>query len=178
MPTTSQGLLIFNNTAPEVFFSLSATTILSAPVVASVGITLLLLLVIYPFIRSVIHEMDKALDQGSQESFIIRRAASSIIPSSFIIQWIYVVVTIEQTIQQNPVIQNGPRFLISFGQVCCSFQLVDDYVCWNSSKIFPVVTIGACLVSICNDLWEARREPPISQGNDSNDLGTSIKADV
>ena len=36
----------------------------------------------------------------------------------FIAQWIYIVVTIEQTIQQNPVIRNGLRFPITFGQVC------------------------------------------------------------
>ena len=87
------------------------------------------------------------------------------------------VVTIEQTIQRNPVIHDGPRFPITFGQVYCFFQ-VDYDVCWNSSKIFPVVTIGACLVSIYNDLRDARREPPISQGSDPNDLGTSTKADA
>ena len=37
---------------------------------------------------------------------------------SFTVIWIYIVVTIEQTIQRNPVIRNGPRFPITFGQVC------------------------------------------------------------
>ena len=45
---------------------------------------------------------------------------------SFTVTWIYIVVTIEQTIQRNPVIRNGPRFPISFGQVC-AFP-VDYYV--------------------------------------------------
>ena len=44
----------------------------------------------------------------------------------FIVQWIYMVVTIEQTIQRNPVIRNGPRFPSTFGQVC-AFP-VDYYV--------------------------------------------------
>ena len=44
----------------------------------------------------------------------------------FIVQWIYVVVTVEQTIQRNPVIRNGPRFPITFGQVCAF--LVDYHV--------------------------------------------------
>ena len=86
------------------------------------------------------------------------------------------VVMIEQTIQRNPVICNGPQFPITFGQVC-AFP-VDYYVYWNFWKIFPVIMIGACLISTVNDLQEAQQEPPISQGTDTNDLEASIKADV
>ncbi|KIK04423.1 hypothetical protein K443DRAFT_675884 [Laccaria amethystina LaAM-08-1] len=141
-----------------VFFSISATAILSPPVITIVGVNLFWLFLVkafLPLMGSFTHRLSAGL-RAVPEIHLVNINIMLI----FIVQWIYVVVTIEQTIQRNPVIQNGPRFPISFGQ------------------IFPIVTIGACLVSIYNDLRESLREPPINQGNDPNDLGTSIKADV
>ena len=40
----------------------------------------------------------------------------------FIVQWIYMVVTVKQMIQRNPVIRNGPWFPITFGQVCAFLE--------------------------------------------------------
>ena len=176
MPTSNQWLLTVNDTAPEVFFSISVTVILSVPVITLVGVGLLLRFLIIPFLL-LIGSFTRRLSAGPRASLNRTPFINIYITLSFIVQWIYVVVTIEQTIQRNPVIHNGPRFPITFGQVCRSFHVFYQ-VCWNSSKIFPVVTIGACLVSIYNDLRESRREPPISQGNDPNSLETSIKADV
>lgn len=137
-----------------VFFGISATVILSVPVITLAGVGFLLVFLIkafHPLIGSY------RLSAGPRTSFIKILFVNIYITFCFLVQWIYVVVTIEQTIQRNPVIHNGPWFPITFGQ------------------IFPVVTIGACLVSIYNDLRESRREPPISQGNDPNG---PIKADV
>ena len=106
MPTTSQGLIV-NDTAPKVFFSISATGVLCVPIL--------------PFFT---HRLSAA----PRNSFIRILFFNIYITLFFLVQWIYVVVTIEQTIQRNPVIHNGPRFPISFGQVCGSSQ-VDYYVC-------------------------------------------------
>jgi hypothetical protein len=123
MPTTSQGLLIVKDTAPEVFFSISATAILSPPVITIVGVNLFWLFLVkafLPLMGSFTHRLSAGL-RAVPEIHLVNINIMLI----FIVQWIYVVVTIEQTIQRNPVIQNGPRFPISFGQVRCSFQV--DY---------------------------------------------------
>ena len=123
MPTTSQGLLIVDDTAPEVFFGLIATLFLSTVMTETNGHGFLLkfwFTVFIPFTGS----FTPRLSAGPCTVSISRYIFSTL---SFIIQWIYVVVTIEQTIQRNPVIQKGPRFPISFGQVCCAFQ-IDCYV--------------------------------------------------
>ena len=116
MPTTSQGPLIVNDTA-EVFFSFSTTTILSAPIITLVGVDLVwkfLTKVFIPFIRFLTHHLS-----AGRCTFSIKVLPNDVVPTlHFIVQWVYVVVTIEQTIQRNPVIRNGPRFPISFGQVC------------------------------------------------------------
>ena len=120
MPTISQGLLIVDDTAPEVFFCLNATFILSAPMITLIGVGLLRKVWIKVFISYIGPRLS-----ASSCTFSI---SLHIFPMlNFIIPWIYVVVTVEQTIQRNPVIQKGPRFPISFGQVCCAFQ-IDYYV--------------------------------------------------
>ncbi|EDR10687.1 uncharacterized protein LACBIDRAFT_324521 [Laccaria bicolor S238N-H82] len=123
-----------DDTTPEVFFGISATVVLSVPVITLAGVGFLLVFLIkafHPLIGSY------RLSAGPRTSFINILFVNIYITFCFVVQWIYVVVTIEQTIQRNPVIHNGPRFPITFGQ------------------IFPVVTIGACLVSIYNDLQES-----------------------
>ena len=150
--------------------------LLSVPVITLKGVGLLLWFMIKPFLLLISSSFPCHLSAGPLTSFNKILFLNIYITLSFIVQWIYVVVTIKQNIQRNPVIHNGLRFPISSGQVCRSFHVVYQ-VCWNSSKIFLVVTIGACLVSIYNDLWESWWEPLISQGNDPKGLGTSIKAD-
>ena len=125
MPTTSQGLLIVDDTAPEGFFSLIATLFLSAVAFGLIRVRLLNVLnkVFSPSVGSFTHRLS-ARPRTSPNNILLNNAS---LIFSFTIHWIYVVVTIEQTIQRNPVIQNGPRFPLSFGQVCCAFQ-VDYYV--------------------------------------------------
>jgi hypothetical protein len=157
MPTTSQGLLIVKDSAPEVFFSISATGILSPPVITIVGVNLLLLFLVkafLPLMGCFTHRLSAGL-----------RAAAKIHLGNinfmliFIVQWIFVVVTIEQTIQRNPVIHNGPRFPISFGQVRCSFQV--DYMFVETPQRFsPSSQLGLALspfIMIYKSLAESHR---------------------
>ena len=138
MPTTSQGVLTFNDTAPEVFLSLNATIILGGYMFAMAGALLLLWLLKVafpalsePIFSNSLSDLSQNHVQAHSEwstfnKHLIRRTAGVTLP--FLLQWIYLVVTVEQTIQWNPVIHHGPRFPITFGQVCCSLH-VDYYVC-------------------------------------------------
>ena len=171
--------LIVNDIAPEVLMHVGSMALIMAAVLFGCLVGCFAG-VIYMFTHSLSTESpsDSLSIESPSDSLAIESSLDSLsiegdvaVTLCFIIQWIYTVVTIEQTIQRNPVIRNGPRFPSTFGQVCV-FP-VDYCVYWNSWKIFPVVTIGACLVSIYNDLREARkarREPPISRGTDNNDL--------
>ena len=126
MPTTSQALLISNDASFEVFFSINATVILGVPLMTIIGVGLLLVFffkAFRPLIRPFAHRLS-----ADARTLLINILISIYMTLCFIVQWIYVVVTIEQTIQRNPVIHDGPRFPITFGQVYCFFQ-VDYDVC-------------------------------------------------
>ena len=130
VPTTNQGLLIIKDASFVVFFSISATIILSVPVITIIGVGFLLVFFIQAFLQ-LIHCFSHRLSAGTR-TFIKQYSTNIVIDIytmlCFIVQWIYVVVTIEQTIQRNPVIHDGPRFPVTFGQVYCFFQ-VDYDVC-------------------------------------------------
>ena len=114
MPTTSQELLTFDDTSPEVLVGVSLILI---------GGPSSLLNAFFPSFSS------PGADPGISAKLIkdlIHNTTFIMLP--FLFQWIYVVVTIEQIIQRNPVIHSGPRFPITFGQVRCSFH-VDYDVC-------------------------------------------------
>lgn len=87
---------------------------LSPPVIIVIGVGLLTMLSVVPIIRSRIRRLpaEKPPAPFSGVLFI-----NIYITPCFFIQWIYVVVTIEQTILRNPVIHDGTRFPINFGQV-------------------------------------------------------------
>ena len=130
MPTTSQGLLIANVSSPKVFYSMSATVILN-PAVLLFSFFVLLFWVIYVPLAAfdlLRFSFGPNRNPTPNPSEVLYNSLINIISFKIyialclIVQWIYVVVTIEQTIQRNPVIHVGPRFPISFGQVCCSFQ--------------------------------------------------------
>ena len=130
MPTTSQGLLIVNASVAKVFYSMSATVILS-PAVLLFSFFVLLFWIIYiplaafDLLRFSFGPNRNTTPNPSEvlyNSLINISSFNIYIALCLIVQWIYVVVTIEQTIQRNPVNHVGPRFPISFGQVCCSFQ--------------------------------------------------------
>ncbi|EDR00458.1 uncharacterized protein LACBIDRAFT_334116 [Laccaria bicolor S238N-H82] len=96
-----------------VFFGISAMVILSVPVITLAGVGFLLVFLIkafHPLIGSY------CLSAGPRTSFIKILFVNIYIMFCFVVQWIYVVMTIEQTIQRNPVIHNGPQFPITFGQ--------------------------------------------------------------
>ena len=131
MPTTSQALLISNDASFEVFFSINATVILGVPLMTIIGVGLLSVFFIKAFLL-LIRSFAPRLSAGTR-TFLIKHYSRNIfiniyITLCFIVQWIYVVVTIEQTIQRNPVNHDGPRFPITFGQVYRFFQ-VDYDVC-------------------------------------------------
>lgn len=88
------------------------------------GVSLLTMLSVVPIIRSRNRRLpaDKPPAPFKGVLFI-----NIYITLCFVIQWIYVVVTIEQTILRNPVIRNGPRFPINFGQIRRSL-LIDNGV--------------------------------------------------
>ena len=112
LPTTSQGLSIVNDvTAPEVGIVVTGAA---------------LVFWLQVFLQS-FNSLARR-DPACCPTFFNITSFNIVLMLGFISHWIYVVVTIEQTIQKNPVIHNGPRFPISFGQVCCSFH-VDYYVC-------------------------------------------------
>ena len=132
-------MLTFNDIAPEVFVSLNMTVFLSGATFATAGAALLLFLLnipfpsLKPFYRTAFRlsalDQNKVQDDLTWSQFnniLIYRTGSMTLP--FLLQWIYVVVTVEQIIQRNPVIHNGPRFPITFGQVRCSLH-VDNYGC-------------------------------------------------
>jgi hypothetical protein len=107
---------------PLVFFTLSATMFLSPPVITVIGVSLLTMLSVVPIIRS----RNRRLSSDKNRSPFSGVLFSNIyITLCFVIQWIYVVVTIDQTILRNPVIYDGPRFPINFG---LSFPFGDNGV--------------------------------------------------
>ena len=114
----------FNSIIATSFFSLSATMFPSPPVIIVIGLSLLTMLSVVPIIRSHHRRLPAEKPRAPFRGVLF---INIYITLCFVIQWIYVVVTIEQTILRNPVIHDGPRFPINFGQVRRSLS-VDNSV--------------------------------------------------